>query len=130
MQKKIIAAGQVSLVRLSDGKPGTDANLLDWVQEWNTNKTEINGNQLITPKIFAGLKHEDQTVSGVAIGDFSFLHQTIAGDNNTISVNGICGFSKGHTTFRLETDGSVRIGRSDVTSCLVKDHGYLDHAVF
>lgn len=38
------------------GKDGVDADMLDWVKEWNTGKTLINGNTVITPKLFAGTK--------------------------------------------------------------------------
>ena len=31
------------------GKDGVDADMLDWVKEWNTGKTLINGNTVITP---------------------------------------------------------------------------------
>ncbi len=49
------------------GQPGKDANLLDWVNDWNTNKSEINGNQVITPKIFAGTKNSDGTLTGFGV---------------------------------------------------------------
>ena len=45
------------------GKDGVDADMLDWVKEWNTGKTLINGNTVITPKLFAGTKNSDGTVS-------------------------------------------------------------------
>ena len=38
------------------GSPGADANMLDWVQDWNSNKTIIGSNSVITPKVFAGTK--------------------------------------------------------------------------
>ena len=53
------------------GAAGVDANLLDWVKEWNTGKTLINSNTVITPKLFAGAKNTDGTISGIAIGSFA-----------------------------------------------------------
>lgn len=50
------------------GKDGADASMLDWVKEWNTGKTLINNNTVITPKLFTGIKNSDGTVSGIAIG--------------------------------------------------------------
>lgn len=38
------------------GSPGADANMLDWIQDWNNNRTTIGSNSVITPKIFAGVK--------------------------------------------------------------------------
>lgn len=46
---------------------GEDANLLDWVKDWDSNSTIIGDKKVITPKIFAG----EQTLnglSGVVIG--------------------------------------------------------------
>ena len=37
-----------------NGIDGVDANLLDWVEDWNNNATVIDGQKLITPKSFAG----------------------------------------------------------------------------
>jgi len=56
-------------LKTKDGVPGSagvDANLLDWVKEWNTGKTLINNSTVITPKLFAGTKNSDGTISGVA----------------------------------------------------------------
>ena len=53
------------------GSPGTDANMLDWVQDWNSNKTTIGSNSVITPKVFAGVKNANGTITGTAIGRFS-----------------------------------------------------------
>lgn len=56
------------------GKPGTpgedgkDANLLPWVEQWNNNKTEIDGEYIVSPKMFSGTKDSNGKLTGVAIG--------------------------------------------------------------
>lgn len=50
------------------GADGKDANMLPWVEEWNTNATSINGERIATPKMFCGQKEADGTLTGVAIG--------------------------------------------------------------
>ena len=37
------------------GETGNDANLLPWVEEWASNKTEIGGEYIISPKIFSSM---------------------------------------------------------------------------
>lgn len=95
------------------GKPGADANMLDWVKEWNNNKTEVNGNHLITPKIFAGVRHSSGTISGTAIGRFVLLSRNSSGQFQSEEVNGVYGFSDGNRTFSIDTSGSVMLGRGD-----------------
>lgn len=38
------------------GANGQDANLLDWVKEWDGSKTTIKNTTILSPKIFAGKK--------------------------------------------------------------------------
>ena len=55
--------------------------MLDWVKEWNTGKTLINGNTVITPKLFAGTKNSDGTVSGIAIGSVYTQYEDLPGND-------------------------------------------------
>ena len=68
------------------GSAGADANLLDWVKDWNSQKTVIDSNTVITPKIFAGTKNSDGTISGVAIGIFPLSTKTASGTITTETV--------------------------------------------
>ena len=95
------------------GKDGIDADMLDWVKEWNTGKTLINGNTVITPKLFAGTKNSDGTVSGVAIGSFTLNTKTSSGTVAAETVNGIYGFRDGHKTFYVDNGGNAQLGYGD-----------------
>lgn len=95
------------------GAAGVDANLLDWVREWNTNKTLIGSHTVITPKLFAGTKNSDGTVSGVAIGSFALSAKSASGAITTETVNGICGFKNGYKTFYVDNGGNVQLGNGD-----------------
>ena len=92
------------------GAAGVDANLLDWVKEWNTGKTLINSNTVITPKLFAGTKNSDGTISGVAIGSFALSTKTSSGTITTETVNGIYGFKDGYKTFYVDNGGNAQLG--------------------
>lgn len=92
------------------GAAGVDANLLDWVKEWNTGKTLINSNTVITPKLFAGAKNTDGTISGIAIGSFALSTKTSSGTITTETVNGIYGFKDGYKTFYVDNGGNAQLG--------------------
>lgn len=95
------------------GKPGEDANLLDWVKDWNNSKTQIGSDRLITPKLFTGIRTASGTISGTAIGRFVLLTRNSSGQFQSEEVNGIYGFSDGNKTFSIDTSGSVMFGRGD-----------------
>ena len=94
----------------SPGPAGVDANLLDWVREWNTGKTLINNNTVITPKLFAGTKNSDGTISGVAIGSFAISTKNASGTIAAETVNGIYGFRNGIRTFFVDNGGNAQLG--------------------
>lgn len=95
------------------GKAGVDASMLDWVREWNTGKTLINNNTVITPKLFAGTKNSDGTISGVAIGSFALSTKTASGTIATETVNGVYGFRNGIKTFFVDNGGNAQLGYGD-----------------
>ena len=79
-----------------------DANGLDWVQEWDDTKTDVRGNVILTPKLFAGsYDQENDLVTGVAIG------KDVLNDGNTV---GVAGYQNNKTTFLLDTDGTLMVG--------------------
>lgn len=95
------------------GTAGADANLLDWVREWNTGKTLISSHTVITPKLFAGVKNTDGTITGTAIGRFALSTKTASGSIATETIDGICGFRNGYKTFLLDNGGNVQLGYGD-----------------
>ena len=95
------------------GAAGADANLLDWVNEWNNGKNLINSNTVITPKIFAGTKNSDGTISGIAIGSFALSTKTSSGTITTETLNGIYGFKDGYKTFSVDNGGNAQLGYGD-----------------
>lgn len=56
-------------IKGDQGNPGKDANLLPWVEEWNTNATEIGGESVVSPKMFSGTKDVvTGKLTGIAMG--------------------------------------------------------------
>lgn len=86
------------------GDPGVDANLLDWVSEWNTNKTMISDSLVVTPKIFSG-SILNGFLNGVAVGNYSVTYVNSSGNNELYNVNGIAGFSNGRRFFKIDEFG-------------------------
>lgn len=95
------------------GTPGVDASLLDWVSDWNSGKTVIDGQSVITPKIFAGSRNSNGTITGIAIGRFSLSTRNASGVISKETVNGIYGFSDGKKTFTLDAAGNVQLGNGN-----------------
>ncbi|MDR1718055.1 MAG: hypothetical protein LBS20_19635 [Prevotella sp.] len=95
------------------GKDGADANLLDWVSDWNTNKSLIGANSVITPKIFAGVKNSDGTLTGTAIGHFPLSVKNSSGNIVTETIDGIYGFRAGVKTFAIDNTGTVLLGNGN-----------------
>ena len=89
----------------TNGTNGVDANLLDWVSEWNGLKVTIAGDSIITPKIFAGINggsSSSPVLTGVAMG-----RDVLGGTNSSI---GIVAYNANSPTFMLNTDGSAQFG--------------------
>ena len=97
------------------GEPGKDgeAILPDWVADWDSGKTVIDGSSVITPKIFAGVKNSDGTVTGVALGRYELLSRNESGEFQSETIDGLYGFHGGQKTFAIDTTGSVAIGRGE-----------------
>lgn len=99
--------------KVKSGTPGIDADMLDWVADWNSGKTVIDGQSVITPKIFAGSKNSNGTITGIAIGRFSLNARNASGVVSKEIVNGIYGFSDGKKTFILDAAGNVQLGNGN-----------------
>lgn len=95
------------------GITGTDIKVLDWVKEWDTGRTQIDANTVITPKLFAGVKNADGTITGTAIGRYAVSAKTDSGTLSSEIVDGISTFKDGYKTFCLDNGGNVQLGRGD-----------------
>ncbi len=95
------------------GAAGVDANMLDWVSDWNSNKTTIGTNSVITPKLFAGVKNSNGTLTGTAIGRYALSTFNASGSIVTESIDGIYGFKDGYKTFAIDNTGSVLLGKGN-----------------
>lgn len=94
------------------GPQGPEGPILDWVQDWDSGKTTIGGEKVLTPKIFAGKLdniYENgvyvKKPTGVAMGERCF--GTLNGFQN---MAGICAYNKGIQTFSIDTSGQVYFG--------------------
>lgn len=92
------------------GDPGNDANLLPWVEEWNSpgNQTEISGEYVISPKMFSGTR--DKTtgkLTGVAFGRGVV---TVEEDGVKKQKTGIFGLKNGIITFSIDENGNSFYG--------------------
>lgn len=75
-----------------------ESSMLDWIQDWNSNRTEISGKYIVTPQIFAGYKDPvTQQLSGVYVGNY----------NNT---PGLYGFLNDKQIFSLDQTGGAISG--------------------
>lgn len=102
-----------SYAKARAGANGADSNMLDWVKDWNNNKTQINENSVITPKIFAGTKNSNGTLTGIAIGKFPLSVLNSSGVVTTETINGIYGFKDGYKTFYVDNTGDAGLGRGN-----------------
>lgn len=112
----IYNSNEITITKIYDGAvgpPGEDANLLDWVADWDSAKTVIGANSVITPKIFAGVKNSNNTVTGVALGRFSMSARNETGLIITETIDGIYGFRDGYKTFFVDNSGNAGLGRGN-----------------
>lgn len=86
-----------------------ESSMLDWIQDWENNKTTIGGSYIITPKLFVGKRitgnynsiNEVQGLTGVYIGP---------SDNNS---SGLYGYKDSVEIFHLDETGG-KIGGWDM----------------
>lgn len=134
-----------------------ESTMLDWLQDWETRKTEISGEYVITPKIFAGDKVNGK-LTGVYIGPNSqgcgiygyqsdkiifSLDETggqIGGwginEHSIVSTNGVVSLSDsgkisatvdGAIAWQLKEDGSATFARGNVNFSANGDADFKGH---
>ena len=76
-----------------------ETSMLDWILDWENNKTKIGDSYLITPKLFVGKKVENQeglkTLTGVYLGP------------DTVNTAGIYGYKEGEDVFHINALGAM-----------------------
>lgn len=127
----VIIGGQTfnitfSYAKAKSGAAGIDSNMLDWVRDWNSAKTVIGSQSVITPKIFAGVKNSNNTITGIAIGKFPLSTINSSGTVTTETINGIYGFKDGYKTFAIDSTGSVLIGKGNQFICYNPANGKIE----
>lgn len=87
-----------------------ETSMLDWILDWESNKTVIGDSYLISPKIFVGKKVENaeglKTLTGVYIGP---------DDTNTA---GIYGYKEGKDVFHINAKGAMLGGWNVLSNCI------------
>ena len=80
---------------IADGKDGIDANLLDWIEEWNGNKTDVGRELIISPRMVAGKKESSGKFTGVMFGRDMI-------EVNGVMQTGLFGMKNGDLTFSID----------------------------
>ena len=86
------------------------AVLYDWLEDWNGTKTEIGGEYIVTPKIFAGTKDSQDKLNGVLLGKF---------DTGV----GLWGYQDNKEVFSLTDSGSHIAGWSITPEAIMSEDG-------
>lgn len=95
----------------SKARAGADFAGMEWLDEWHADRTQIGSQTVITPKLFAGVRHPDDTVTGVAMGLFELRVRQADGTATPAMVAGISAFREGVRTFYVDDTGSAGLGR-------------------
>lgn len=93
------------------GEPGTDATLPQWWHDWNQSTTTINGDYILTPRMYVGSSNK-----GVFFG------------NNVVQsggkyLSGLVGYWSPDVTFHLDTDGRLTLGNKPGRQFIVDGSG-------
>ena len=91
--------------------------LLDWIKDWDDNKTYLSEVAVITPKIFVGQKIDEdneeattllelESLSGVYIGPAEQVYGSDADDD----LSGVYGIYEGEVTFKIDGEGGYIAG--------------------
>lgn len=79
--------------------------MLDWIQDWEGNKTQIGGTSIITPKLFVGKKitNGENYDSIFNIPQLTGVYIGPAGENGNSC--GVYGYKAGEEIFHLDDTG-------------------------
>lgn len=82
-----------------------ESTMLDWIQEWEGNKTQIGGNSIITPRLFVGKKitNGENYNSIFNVPQLTGVYIGPAGENGNSC--GVYGYKAGGEIFHLDDTG-------------------------
>lgn len=82
-----------------------ESTMLDWIQEWEGNKTQIGGNSIITPRLFVGKKitNGENYNSIFNVPQLTGVYIGPAGENGNSC--GVYGYKAGGKIFHLDDTG-------------------------
>lgn len=83
-----------------------ESTMLDWIQDWESRKTSISGNYILTPKIYAGKMNSQNELTGVYMGPDSVGA-------------GLYGYKDDVEVFHLNSTGAM-IGGWDIDNLGIK----------
>lgn len=83
-----------------DGQSGSDANVPDWLKEWDGYATDIGSGYIVTPSMFSGVKNSDGTLTGVVQGKDCIII-------NGVKRSGLYGLKDGNIVFSIDDAGNV-----------------------
>lgn len=90
-----------------------ESTMLDWIQDWNSNKTKLGDSYVITPKLFVGKKI---TGDHSSLSDVDGLTGVYIGPDSD-NTDGIYGYQAGVDVFHINADGAM------VGGWVIKDSG-------
>ncbi len=90
-----------------------ESTMLDWIQDWNSNKTKLGDSYVITPKLFVGKKI---TGNHSSLSDVDGLTGVYIGPDSD-NTDGIYGYQAGVDVFHINADGAM------VGGWIIKDSG-------
>lgn len=100
-----------SNVIIKDSSIEADVSLPDWIQKWDSSKTEISGEEIVSPRAFFG-SYEPESISGltgIMLG-IDLASRNTPGQEGLIDA-GIVGYYCNEPSFRLNVDGTAQFGR-------------------
>lgn len=82
-----------------------ESSMLDWIQDWESNKTSIGSSYVITPKLWVGKKVEVTDEGGISTSQLTGVY--IGPDGDFGESAGIYGYKVGKDIFHINEDGGL-----------------------
>ena len=98
-------------VTITDSTIDATSGLPEWIQKWNSTKTEISGEQIVSPRAFFGNYDPNSAtgLTGIMLG-IDLASRNTPGQEGLIDA-GIVGYYCNEPSFRFNVDGTAQFGR-------------------